>query len=96
MVFVVGADDAVGPEQWLVVDLQANHREVAIAKAHGLVAGGGEGKQFVGPVVDRQHTFFVESAHEDGVWSEGKTLILTSGADDQAKWSNDANDAATL
>ena len=63
MVFVVGTHDAVGAKQRFVIDLQANHREVAIAKAHGLVACGGEGKQFVGPVVDGQHTFFVESAH---------------------------------
>ena len=63
MVFIVGADDAVGPEQRLVIDAQTNHGEVPVAKTHGLVACGGEGEKFVCPVVDGQHTFFVEGAH---------------------------------
>ena len=65
MVFVVGADDAVGSQERLVIDAQPDHREVPIAKAHGFVACGGEGKKFVGPVVDGQHPFFVEGAHGD-------------------------------
>ncbi len=63
MLFVVGADDAVGAQQRLVVHPKADHREVAILEPERRVTGRGEGEQLVGPVMDGQHTFFVESAH---------------------------------
>ena len=63
VLFVIGADDAVGPQQRFVVHAQANHGEVAVGKPQRRVAGGGEGKQAVGPVVHGQNSFFVESAH---------------------------------
>jgi hypothetical protein len=53
VLFVVGADDAVGAQQGLVVDAQANHGEVAIGETQRGVAGGGEAEQAVGPVVNR-------------------------------------------
>ena len=59
MVFVIGADDAVGPQQRLAaLAAQADHGEVAIGKAQGLVAGGGKAEKSVGPVVDAQDLFF--------------------------------------
>ena len=73
MLFVVGADDAVGAQQRLAVDTQTNHGEVAVRKAQSHVAGGGEAEQAVGPVVNRQHGFVIESAHS-GTLAEGKTI----------------------
>ena len=63
MLFVIGADDAVSAQQRFIVYTQADHREVAVGKAQSLVAGGGETKQAVGPMVDGQNFFFLESAH---------------------------------
>ena len=63
MLFVIGADDAVSAQQGLLVDSQPNHGEVAVGKPQGLVAGGCETKQAVGPMVDGQNFFFLESAH---------------------------------
>ena len=68
---VVGADDAVGAQQGLVVDAQPDHGEMAVAETQRRVTGGGEGKQRIGPVVHGQDFFFVESAHGVRVESDG-------------------------
>jgi hypothetical protein len=63
VLFVVGADDAVGAQQRLVVHLQADHGEVPVGKAQRRVAGGGEAEKPVGPVVNGQHAFFEKCTH---------------------------------
>ena len=68
MLFVIGADDAVSAQQRFVVHPQPDHGEVAVGEPQGLVAGGGETKQTVGPMVNGQNFFFLESAH----WGDGK------------------------
>src|SRR5205085_6283080 len=65
VLLVVRADDAVGAQQRLVVDLEADHREVTVGKAQRGVARGGEGEQLVGPVVHAQHAFLVQCAHRE-------------------------------
>jgi hypothetical protein len=37
---------------------------VPVGKAQGSVAGGGEAKEAIGPMVNRQYFFFEEGAHE--------------------------------
>ena len=63
VLLVVGADDAVGAQQRLVVDLQPDHGEVAVGEPQRRVARGGEAEQAIGPVVHGQDTLFVECAH---------------------------------
>ena len=60
---VVRADDAVGAQQRLVIDTQPDHGEVAVAKTQRRVAGRGERKQRIGPMVHGQDLLFVECAH---------------------------------
>ena len=66
MLFVISADDAVSAQQRFFVHAQPDHREMAVRKTQSLVAGGGETKQAVGPMVDGQNFFFLESAHGGG------------------------------
>ncbi|MNS82488.1 hypothetical protein D3C72_1162340 [compost metagenome] len=65
VLLVVRAHDAVGAQQGLVVDLQADHREMTVREAQRRVARGGEGEQAVGPVVDAQDAFFAECTHTE-------------------------------
>lgn len=58
VLFVIGTDHAVGTQQRLAIDHQADHGEVAVGKPQPLAAGGGEGKQTIGPVVYGEHTLF--------------------------------------
>ncbi len=51
VLFVVGAGDAVGPQQRLAFNFQSDHHEVAIVEPQGRVTRRGEGKQGVVPVV---------------------------------------------
>ena len=67
VLLVVGADDAVGAQQRLVVDPQPDHREVAVGEPQRGVTRGGEAEQAVGPVVHAQHALFEEGTH--GRWS---------------------------
>src|SRR5207344_161270 len=64
MVFVVGTDDAVRTQQRLVVDAQADHREVAVRKTQRRIARGGEREQTVGPVMNALDGFLVECSHD--------------------------------
>ena len=89
MLFVVGANDAVGAQQRLVINAQPDHGEVTIAESQRGIACGGECKQFVGPVVDRQHGFFVESAH----WNLKREMDVEKGGGDAAY--RDTGDTAT-
>ena len=66
MLFVIGADDAVSAQQRFFVHAQPDHREMAVRKTQSLVAGCCETKQAVGPMVDGQNFFFLESAHGGG------------------------------
>ena len=52
VLLVVRADNAVGAQQGLAVDTQADHREVAVAEAKRRIAGQRKGKLLVGPMVD--------------------------------------------
>ena len=61
--FVVRAGDAVGPQQRLAFDFQADHDEVAVVEPQGRVTRGGEGEQGVVPVVHAQHALSIESSH---------------------------------
>ncbi|MCY1541457.1 hypothetical protein D9M68_771510 [compost metagenome] len=61
--FVVRAHHAVRAQQGPAVDHEADHGELAALVAKTGVAGGGEGKQPVGPVVNRQHLGFEQIAH---------------------------------
>ncbi len=63
LVFVIRAGDAVGAQQRLLVDLQPDHREFAVAEAERGIAGGLEAEQGVGPVVNADNAFLVEVAH---------------------------------
>src|SRR3954463_15271797 len=65
-VLVIGAGNAVGAQQRLLADFQADHGELAVAKTERRVARGGEGEQRVGPVMDAQDAFLVEVAHLAG------------------------------
>uniref|UniRef100_A0A0R3QHZ1 4Fe-4S Mo/W bis-MGD-type domain-containing protein n=1 Tax=Brugia timori TaxID=42155 RepID=A0A0R3QHZ1_9BILA len=65
VLLVVRAHDAVGAQQRLVVDAQADHREVAVGETQRRVARGGEGEQAVGPVVDAQDLLFAECTHTE-------------------------------
>ncbi|MCY1550961.1 hypothetical protein D9M68_872560 [compost metagenome] len=60
---VVGAGDAVGAQQRLLVHAQADHGEVPVGETQRLVAGGGETEQAVGPVVHAQHALFQKCTH---------------------------------
>ncbi|KAG5720591.1 hypothetical protein E4T56_gene14063, partial [Termitomyces sp. T112] len=44
-VLVIGAGDAVGPQQRLLADLEPDHGEFAVTKAEGRAAGGPEREQ---------------------------------------------------
>ncbi len=61
--FVVGAGDAVGPQQRLAFDFEADHHEVAVVEPQGRVTRRGEGKQGVVPVVHAQYALSIESSH---------------------------------
>ena len=63
VLIVVRAGDAVGAQQRLAVDRQAEHHEVAVAKAQGGVARGAKRKQRLVPVVDMQNAFGAEVCH---------------------------------
>ena len=64
MVFVIGTHDAVSAQQrFATLATQTDHGEVAVGEAQGFVAGGGEAKKAVGPVVDAQDLFFKKCAH---------------------------------
>jgi hypothetical protein len=45
--------------------MQTDHGEMTVGKAKGLVTGGGETEQTVGPVVNAQNAFFEKSTHGD-------------------------------
>jgi hypothetical protein len=52
---------------------------VTIRKAQGLVAGGGEAEQAIGPVVDAENAFFEKSTH--GFWR-----VLWLDQETQSPW----------
>src|SRR3546814_15135132 len=54
---------SVGAQQRPALDLQADHRELAIGEPEAGVAGGREAEQRVGPMVDAEHGLGVQVAH---------------------------------
>ena len=62
-VLVVGAGHAVGAQQRPAVDLEAEHGELAVLEAEPGVAGGGEGEQRVGPVMNGEDLLLIDGAH---------------------------------
>ncbi len=60
---VIGRHHAVGPQQRPALDLDADHRELAVPEAESRIARRAEGEERVGPVVDRQNALLVELAH---------------------------------
>ncbi|MNL24189.1 hypothetical protein D3C87_1456130 [compost metagenome] len=75
--FVVGAGDAVGPQQRFAFNFQADHDEVAVVEPQGRVTSRGEGKQGVVPVVHAKYALSVESSHV-GFVVLGLTLFYRS------------------
>src|SRR5436190_20091002 len=73
-ILIVGAGDAVGAEQRLFLDVQTDHRELAVAKTERWVTRCGEAEQSVGPVMDAQNAFLVEIAHLDAPGS-GRSIV---------------------
>src|SRR5689334_17019956 len=51
MFLVVRARDAVGAQEWPVVDLEPHHHELPVLEAQARVAGGGEGELVVRPML---------------------------------------------
>ena len=51
-VLVIGARHAVGAQQRPALDLEADHRELAVLEAEAGIAGGGEAEKRIGPVPD--------------------------------------------
>jgi hypothetical protein len=62
-VLVIGAGDAIGAQQRLLADLEADHGEFAVAKPERGIARGREAEQGVGPVMDAENAFQIEVAH---------------------------------
>jgi hypothetical protein len=62
-VLVIGAGDAIGAQQRLLAELQADHGEFAVAETERRIAGGGEAEQRVGPVMNAENAFLIEVAH---------------------------------
>jgi hypothetical protein len=56
-VFIVRAHHAVGAEQRLAFDFDADHRELTVQEAECLIARGGEAELTIGPVLDREDFF---------------------------------------
>ncbi len=62
IVLVIGAGHAVGAQQGLAFDLQADHGELAVDIAKGGVARGAEAKETVGIMLDFEHGLAIEGA----------------------------------
>jgi hypothetical protein len=60
---VIGARHAVGAQQGAAVDLEADHRELAVLEAKAGIAGGGEAEKRIGPVPDGKNFLSMECAH---------------------------------
>ena len=60
---VIGARHAVGAQQRPAIDLEADHRKLAVLEAETGIAGGGEAEKRIGPVPDRKNFLSIECAH---------------------------------
>ena len=60
---VIGARHAVGAQQRAALDLEADHRELAVLEAEAGIAGGGEAEKRIGPMLDRKNFLSIERAH---------------------------------
>ena len=61
--FVIRARNAIGAQQRLLADLQADHGELAVAEAERRVARGREAEEIIGPVVNAEDALVIEVAH---------------------------------
>ena len=71
VIFPIGADHAVGAQQRLAIHLQADQAEVTVGKAKRRVAGDGEGKQPLSPVVYGEDALF----KEHGISRVGRRVV---------------------
>jgi len=60
---VIGARHRIGAQQRAAIDLEPDHRELAVLKPEAGIPGGAETKERIGPVTDRKNLFFMERAH---------------------------------
>jgi hypothetical protein len=63
LVLVMRARQAVGPQQGLAADLEADHHELSALVAKRSVAGRLEAEERLGPVPDVDDVLFAEAAH---------------------------------
>ena len=63
LVLVIGARHAVGAHQWTAIDLEPDHRELAVLESKAGIAGSPEAEQRIGPVLDRKNLLSMECAH---------------------------------
>src|SRR5580692_7114073 len=61
--FVIGARHRIGAQQWAAIDLEPDHRELAVLKPEAGISGGAEAEERVGPVADGKNLFFMERTH---------------------------------
>ena len=55
MLLMVGAGDAVSPEQGLAVHVQPDHDELTVFEAQRRITGGGEGELGVRPMLNFEY-----------------------------------------
>ena len=60
---MIGARHAVGAQERPAVDLEADHRELAVLESEAGIAGGSEAEKRVGPVPDSKNFLSIERAH---------------------------------
>ena len=71
MLFVVGAGYALGAQEGTAGDLQADHRELAVAKSEARIAGSFEAEKVVRPIMYAANLLAENSAHDGGSSSRG-------------------------
>lgn len=64
LLLVIGARHAVGAQQRPALDLEPDHRKLAVLETEAGMAGGAEAEQSVGPVLDGQNLLSVKRAHD--------------------------------
>jgi hypothetical protein len=60
----LGARHRIGAHQGPTVDLEPDHRELAILEPEAGIAGGGEAEKRIGPMADGKDFLSIERAHE--------------------------------
>src|SRR5688572_1522448 len=63
LLLVVRACHRLGAQQRLALDLEADHRELAVLEPEPGIAGGREAEKVVGPMADREDPLLIQIAH---------------------------------